>query len=109
MDGGDCFHEKVELLGSGGRGGSWPAAGPKRDELPPELLAAARRCGSDSMRAKIETQRNEILDVTIEGGSDAQRRCASDAIWAFQLPAKFNAHPYFWRLQTYDVVPSPAP
>jgi hypothetical protein len=109
MDGGDCVHEKMAPLGGGVRGGSWPAAGPKRDELPRELSSSARRCGSDSMRAKIETQGNEILDVTVEGGSDDQRRCAAEAIWAFQLPAKFNAHPYFWRLQTYDVLLSPAP
>jgi hypothetical protein len=80
----------------------------KRDELPATLTAAARRCGVGGRRARIETQADEILEVSVEGGDDESRRCAAESIWSFSLPAKFNEnHP---KRETYEVVlQAPAP
>jgi len=74
----------------------------KRDELPATFAAAARRCGAGGRRAKVETQTDEILEVSVEGGDDEPRRYAAEATWSFSLPAKFNEnHP---KRETYDIV-----
>ncbi|HSS40610.1 MAG TPA: vWA domain-containing protein, partial [Polyangia bacterium] len=81
---------------SGGGTGPRP---PERQELPRALVEAMPRCGlaarpDGAVVAKIETQRNEILDVGIEapGGVDSgRRRCIEEALWTSLLPEAFNS------------------
>ena len=39
---------------------------------------------------KVETDRPEILDVTIAGADAPVRRCLEEGLWATRLPATFN-------------------
>jgi hypothetical protein len=97
---------------SQGYGGGGEAHEPK----PVDLVSVVRRplqpCGLEPatagpLRAKIEVQRNEILDVAVEGASDERRRCAEEAIWATPLPDDFNDG--IWRRLEYTFWLSPAP
>jgi hypothetical protein len=77
--------------------------GPK----PVDLVSVVRRpleaCGLEPtatglFHVKIEVQKNEILDVAVEGAGDERRRCAEEAIWATLLPDDFNGG-IWWRLE----------
>ena len=68
---------------------------PKPVNLVPVVRGPLQACGLEPTapglyRVKIEVQRNEILDVAVEGAGDERRRCAEEAIWATLLPDDFN-------------------
>jgi hypothetical protein len=78
---------------------------PDRDELPRAVVEAVLPCGlvvdpHGGIVARIETQRNEILDVVIEGADERRRGCAAEALWSSHLPEKFNLER--WRLEAYS-------
>ncbi len=76
---------------SGGRGSvSMP-----RDDLTPRAGEALAACGlvptaTGAVRATVEFERGEVLDVSVEGGPDDRRRCAEEALWAIELPDDFD-------------------
>jgi hypothetical protein len=61
------------------------------------------------LRVKVEVERNEILDVAVEGAGDERRRCAEEAIWATLLPDDFNGQNWGRLEYTFGLSPSPTP
>lgn len=75
------------------------ASKPSRPDWPERKLArlgsvlAPCAVGLDpagTIRVEIETDEQEILDVTVEGGDEPVRRCLEEGLWAARLPATFN-------------------
>jgi hypothetical protein len=78
---------------SGGGTGEGRWANPQ--DLVPELGPVIDRCAltavpKGAIRVEVETDQEEILDVTVEGGDKGVRSCLEEAIWATRLPATFN-------------------
>ena len=61
------------------------------------------------LRVKVEVERNEILDVAVEGAGDERRRCAEEAIWGTLLPDDFNGQNWGRVKYTFGLSPSPTP
>lgn len=98
---------------SGGLSGHGKAPRPPdREALPQALIEALLPCGlvvsvDRTIVAKVETQRDEVLDVAIKGASAAQQRCAEEALWSGRLPETFNKGR--WGREAYEVGLAPAP
>ena len=64
-------------------------------DLGPEIAPLLARCAvsadpAGTLRVEVETDGQEILDVTVEGGDEPARRCLEEGLWATRLPATFN-------------------
>jgi hypothetical protein len=83
------------LEGSSG-GGSRGAPRVPQD-LVPEIAPLLDRCAvsaapAGTIRVEVETDGQEILDVTVEGGDQPVRDCLEEGLWADRLPPTFNEH-----------------
>jgi hypothetical protein len=81
-------------LGGSGGGGTGEGRPPKQD-LVPEIAPLFDRCAvspdpAGRIRVAVETDQQEILDVTVEGGDESVRRCMEEGFWATRLPSTFN-------------------
>lgn len=97
--------------GLSGHGHAGPP--PAREELPPSLVQRLSPGGLASnpegqLVVELETRGNEILDVTVEAGSEQRRHCVEEALWSARLPDKLNDGRQRGR-QVYQLRFAPAP
>jgi hypothetical protein len=83
-----CFPDS----GGGGTGDGGPDV---PQDLVPQIAPLLDRCAlspdpAGIVRVEIEVDRQEILDVMVEGGDEAVRHCLEEGLWATRLPATFN-------------------
>jgi hypothetical protein len=99
-----------------GEGKSQPQPVP---DLAPEARRAVASCGvapspTGALRVRVETSDDEVLDVAVEGGTDEQRRCVEEALWAMELPDDFDGKMWWLRRRlehglTFSATPTPPP
>ncbi len=82
-------------LGGSGGGGTGAGRPPVPQDLLPEIAPLLDRCAlsadpAGTLRVELETDQQEILDVTVKGGDEPARRCMEEGLWATRLPATFN-------------------
>jgi hypothetical protein len=58
-----------------------------REPLAPCRVAPSEK---ETIRVKVEAQESEILDVSVDGAPDEERRCIEEAIWSLTLPDDFD-------------------
>ena len=58
-----------------------------REPLAPCGVAPSEK---ETIRVKVEAQESEILDVSVDGAPDEERRCIEEAIWSLTLPDDFD-------------------
>jgi len=97
-------------IGCGGCGGStscgwgrttaWPNLEPVlRALLAPVVSACEASLGSTAgVALRVEATRDEVVDVTVSGGSDAMNECLTEGAWAIRLSPDFN-RTHAWTLQ----------
>jgi hypothetical protein len=79
---------------------SWPNLEPVlRALLAPVVSACEASLGSTSgVALRLEATRDEVVDVTVSGGSDAMNACLTEGAWAIRLSPDFK-RTHAWTLQ----------
>ncbi len=79
---------------------SWPNLEPVlRALLAPVVSACEARLGSTAdVSLRLEATRDEVVDVTVSGGSDAMNACLTEGAWAIRLSPDFK-RTHAWTLQ----------
>jgi hypothetical protein len=80
-----------------------------REELAPLVREPLAPCGvapgeKGTIRVKVEAQASEILDVTVVGAPDEERRCIEEAIWSMTLPDDFDHWGQKYQRKEYSLV-----